>query len=366
MTAELYKGETMPGAGPSLFFVLIMMFAAFMQNSLYSLESRAGNRNSVVYYALMMVASSFAFYYTVSMLVSKNMTLILWVPYTVATVAGSIWGAKLSMSIESLFGITTRVDKQAKAPATAKAVLLVILAALIVLTILNTKKTPVEILALTGLAFAKTASFTAVRRSRNTNNAVYHSLISVVDGVLWYFMWRELFVGKLSLALFPPYLFGNILGGMAGQKISMGIEKLIGASADSHLEGKKMVSPLIPAGLLVLLGLAFTVGMHNFSIAWPLMLLALSQNISFAFISRARSRNNFIYHAIASIFSNGVWYATFRYVTREQMPLTLLAPYVAFTVTGSLVGVTVSMAIEKWLHITSDSHVVEKAVPKTA
>lgn len=352
----------------SIWFVLMLMFAAYMQNTCYSLTSRAGNRNSSIYYAFTMMLSSLVFFATLSMLVSKNMTLVLWIPYTVATVLGSISGAALSMKVERWFRITTipdKVDKKASKSKTAQISLLVVMGILILLAIILAKRSPMALLGLAGLAFMKDASFTAVRRSRNTNNAVYHALISVVDGVLWYFMWKELVMAKLSFDLFPPYLFGSVLGGMTGQKISMSIEKMLGTTADSHLERKDSVSPLVPAAVLFATGLAFAFVTGTFEAAYLLMILAVSQNISFALVSRARSRNNFAYHAIASIFSNGVWYLTFRYLTREQMPLILLTPYVALTITGSLIGVTVSMAIEKWLHITSDSHVLEKAAVKT-
>ncbi len=345
----------------SLSFVLLLVLMAYIQNTCYSLTSRAGNRNSFIYYAFTMLLSNLVFFSTLKMLVSKNMTLILWVPYTVATVFGSVSGAALSMKIEKLFNITTKPNKNTSTPKMAQVFLLVMMGILILLSIILARKSALALMTLAALAFMKDAGFTAVRRSRNTNNATYHALISIVDGVLWYFMWRELIMAKLTFDLFPPYLFGSILGGMSGQKVSMTIERLVGTSADSHLKNKDSVSPLVPASILATIGILFAVISKTIDQAYILMILAISQNISFALISRARSRNNFIYHAIASVFSNGIWYLTFRYLTREQMSLMLLTPYITFTITGSLVGITVSMAIERWLNITSDSHVTNPA-----
>ncbi len=345
----------------SIYFVFLLMFAAYMQNTCYSLTSRAGNRNSAIYYAFTIMVSNLVFFATLRMLVSKNMTLILWIPYTIATVLGSVSGAKLSMKIEKWFNITTRSDKKVSASKTAQISLLVVMGILILLSVVFAQKSAVELLSLAFLVFLKDASFSAVRRSRNTNNATYHALISVVDGVLWYFMWRELVAAKLTFDLFPPYLFGSVLGGMSGQRVSMFIENLVGTSADSHLERKDSISPLVPASILITIGISFVFLFGIFNKAYILMVLAIIQNTSFALISRARSRNNFTYHAIASVCSNGVWYLTFRFLTREQMPLVLLAPYVTCAVAGSLIGIALSMVIEKWLNATSDSHVVEKA-----
>jgi hypothetical protein len=77
-------------------------------------------------------------------------------------------------------------------------------------------------------------------------------------------------------------------------------------------------------------------------------------------VSRSRNRSSIRYHIIASIFSNGVWYATFSYLVVNKMPMDLFIPYTVGTVTGSVWGVKISMWIEKILHAESDSHLVKK------
>lgn len=93
-----------------------------------------------------------------------------------------------------------------------------------------------------------------------------------------------------------------------------------------------------------------------------LTLLALSfiQSISFSLVSRSRNRNNIPYHIIASIFSNGVWFLTFKLLVVNNMDIILFIPYCIGTVIGSVLGVKISMYIEKLLHATSDSHLREK------
>ena len=90
-----------------------------------------------------------------------------------------------------------------------------------------------------------------------------------------------------------------------------------------------------------------------------LMLLAFVQNVSFSIVSRSRNRNNMTYHLIAAIFSNGVWFLTFRHLVTANMDLALCVPDSIGTVSGSLVGQRISMFIEKLLGASSDSHLVK-------
>jgi hypothetical protein len=92
-----------------------------------------------------------------------------------------------------------------------------------------------------------------------------------------------------------------------------------------------------------------------------LMLLAFVQNVSFSIVSRSRNRNSMVYHLIAAIFSNGVWFLTFRYLVTSNMDFALFVPYTIGTVSGSLVGQKISMWIEKLIGATSDGHLVKGA-----
>jgi hypothetical protein len=90
-----------------------------------------------------------------------------------------------------------------------------------------------------------------------------------------------------------------------------------------------------------------------------LMLLAFAQNISFSIVSRSRNRNNFTYHIIAAIFSNGIWFLTFRSLVTQNMNLALFVPYTIGTVSGSVTGQKISMWIEKLIGATSDGHLTK-------
>jgi hypothetical protein len=85
-------------------------------------------------------------------------------------------------------------------------------------------------------------------------------------------------------------------------------------------------------------------------------LLAFAQSVSFSLVSRSRNRSSINYHIIASVLSNAIWYLTFRHLVTANMTLDLLAPYTAGTVGGSVLGVKISMVIERWLGASSDGH----------
>lgn len=59
---------------------------------------------------------------------------------------------------------------------------------------------------------------------------------------------------------------------------------------------------------------------------------------------------------IASVFSNGIWFLTFRQLILAEMSFMLFIPYTIGTVSGSLCGAKLSMWIEKKVGAESDSH----------
>lgn len=85
---------------------------------------------------------------------------------------------------------------------------------------------------------------------------------------------------------------------------------------------------------------------------WGVALVA--QNASFTWVSRARNSGSLGYHAIASVFSNGIWIASMFFIVdllsrakgNVPMMIGLGAFYIACTVTGSVLMHYVSM---RWL-----------------
>lgn len=88
-----------------------------------------------------------------------------------------------------------------------------------------------------------------------------------------------------------------------------------------------------------------------------ILFLAYIQNISFTIVSRSRNRDNMNYHVIASLFSNTIWFLTFRELIVADMDWKLAIPYVIGTVAGSVTGAKISMKIESLIGAKSDSHI---------
>lgn len=78
-----------------------------------------------------------------------------------------------------------------------------------------------------------------------------------------------------------------------------------------------------------------------------ILVLAFSQNVAFSMVSRSRNRDHMTYHAVCSVFSNGIWFATMHYLVAADLTFWLAIPYIIGTVAGSIFGAKASMKIEK-------------------
>jgi len=339
--------------------VLILMGLAYANNAFYSMVSRSGVRNSVLYHAVMTLVANFAFYFVLRQLVTENMTMALFVPYTVATVFGSLTGSSVSKAIEEFFGITTD-PKKTETSSESKRALNILLALLGALGILVGIFSPASwmTLSVAALGFGDNVTFSILRRSRNTSNTTYHVAAALLKSLAWYLLFQSLSLRGMAFEFFIPYCFGSVLGGMSGQKISLMVEKKIGATADAHLSADVSWTRLIPWKLIAVLALLTFVSIGIFGASAILLTLAglsSGQQLAFSMVSRSRQRNNITYHTVAAIFSNAVWFLTFRQLQVERWTPELYLPYAMGGIAGSVAGVGVSMGIEKALHIKSDS-----------
>src|SRR3989344_9499326 len=75
----------------------LVMGLAYLQNTTYALQSRAGMRNSNLYHLLAAVAASLAYFWSLQLLVRNELSLALLMPYVFATVIATIHGNKLSI-----------------------------------------------------------------------------------------------------------------------------------------------------------------------------------------------------------------------------------------------------------------------------
>lgn len=95
-------------------------FLAFAQSVAFSLVSRARNRNNTAYHIVASIMSNGVWFLTFKSLVTSKMDWMLFVPYTTGTVAGSVFGAKVSQVIEKWLGATSDDHIKPKAQETPK------------------------------------------------------------------------------------------------------------------------------------------------------------------------------------------------------------------------------------------------------
>jgi uncharacterized membrane protein YfcA len=92
-----------------------------------------------------------------------------------------------------------------------------------------------KVLVILALAFVQNVSFTLVSRSRNRSNMKYHMIAASFSNGIWFLTFRQLVRSDMNFILFIPYVVGTVVGSVCGVKVSMLIEKILGASADGHL-----------------------------------------------------------------------------------------------------------------------------------
>ncbi|HAU07530.1 MAG: hypothetical protein UW46_C0011G0028 [Candidatus Yanofskybacteria bacterium GW2011_GWF1_44_227] len=102
--------------------------------------------------------------------------------------------------------------------------------------------------------------------------------------------------------------------------------------------------------VLGLLGLASVAGAYMYGASLEVIIfiaaMAFFQNVAYGLQSRARMRDSNLYHIIAMFLASGVFFATFRYLTINNLPLVLLPAYLVGTCYGTLKGNNLSQYIE--------------------
>lgn len=86
-----------------------------------------------------------------------------------------------------------------------------------------------------------------------------------------------------------------------------------------------------------------------------LLVLAFVQTTAFSIVSRSRNRSSMKFHLTAALFSNTIWFLTFRLLVKSAMSMGLFPWYCIGTMCGSVFGVRISMYIERKLGATADS-----------
>lgn len=82
--------------------LILLMALAFVQSVSFSIVSRSRNRDNLNYHVIASIFSNGVWFLTMRELVVSEMSLTLFIPYTIGTVLGSVFGVKISMKIEKL------------------------------------------------------------------------------------------------------------------------------------------------------------------------------------------------------------------------------------------------------------------------
>lgn len=81
------------------------------------------------------------------------------------------------------------------------------------------------------LAFVQTTSFSVVSRARNRDHQGFHAAASVASNLVWFATFRQLaLVHEFGWAVAPWYIVGTVAGSLWGARLSMFIERRLGAS----------------------------------------------------------------------------------------------------------------------------------------
>lgn len=224
--------------------VAVILSLAYINHVTAGLSGRAKNRGSHKYLTITTAFSAAVWFFTFGFLIKNNMSMALFIPYTVATVFGSITGARVSMAIEKAFGFKPDEHKQISTEFKSLSsfihswyLLFVIVASCLFLAMYQ--ETTFLILII-GIAVYGSQSMTYVISSRasNRNNMTYHLCARLVNGTITFLSYKYFVDAKASPDIFAPVLLGQTLGNIFGQKTGIKIETRIGAVMDSE-EKKK-------------------------------------------------------------------------------------------------------------------------------
>lgn len=352
-----------PGNDPLV--VIPLLLFAYVQNISFGLTSRSRNRSSVIYHFLAATLSTFIFFWMLRKLILSELTLALFFPYVAGTVAGSITGAQISSWIEKKIGAV--MDIASGTPISKRSFIFQVWPLVFFGSILAAQflvadfRSEAILFSIAGLLFLQNFSYTIVSRAGNRNNHLFLLGTSIFNGIVQFFIYQKLVAYKMDWPMLIPYLSGSVSGGIAGAAVSAPIEKKTKASADAHVKtGAKIKIALWPFILLPIAVFVFAAALHNVLSHIFLFGLAVTQNFAFLAVSRARNRDNIAYHAIASVFSNGVWFLTFRQLYVSDLELPFIVPYALGIAVGSLAALYISLLIEKKISSVADAHIQPK------
>lgn len=222
------------------FFVLIA--SCFVRDFSFSMRTWVQNRNSEKLIIGVNVLTAVTEFFAWGGLFQTAMPWNIFLPYTTAGTAGSIFGANIAAWAGKKVGASADAHlKKGYNPTVFNPYPHIILGASIVGASIfwGGGFEFLFLLIVIGNSFAKSVAFTMVSRSRNRNHILYHLVSALGANGLWFFTLYSLALKNLDPHLAIPYIAASVSGGLAAVRIAMWVEKAIGASADAHVKQVK-------------------------------------------------------------------------------------------------------------------------------
>ncbi len=241
--------------------LLIVMCLALLQNFAYALNTRAAQRGNNWIIATTGLLSGLTFYISSAYLFSKNMPLLLLIPYMLSTTLGSISGAALSMIIE--WAIKSSPDQHLNKSKETKPwhdklpyiIFLSLVASWLVfqksifglfniplsklafpLPMLDTGSIPytIVIISVSVLFFMDSILQTLMSRAGSRNHTGYHVATCIPKGLVDFARASYISLNPKILEIVPVAIFSGCLGSLFGKDISERIEKWLQARMDTE------------------------------------------------------------------------------------------------------------------------------------
>lgn len=345
-----------------------MLFLSYGQNIGFTLSSRARNRNNMLYHMVAVLASTFVAFLTFRQIVFSQISLWMLPAYVAGTISGSLTGSYVSMWIERMTGAVADADPNApQKGGNSKTVGLILLGVLVAAWGAQVLFFSVDniwvLLFVTAAVFLPDMAYSMRTWVQNRNNDYLTLAVSLFNGLVDFLRYLLLIGSQMAWVVFVPYATGSTAGSVTGSTFGSWLGRKFKASADAHVkkgEMKKFNWNMIwlLAAMLVLGSLLFPV--KNVWQAIPFFLSAVAMHTAFAIVSRARNRNNAVYHLIAAFCSNGIWYLVVHQIGIAKTDLALIVPYIVGTGLGALIGVRFAMWIEQQVGALADAFVPAK------
>lgn len=353
----------------------LVMGLAYLQNTTYAMQSRAGMRNSNLYHLLAAVGASLAYFWSLQLLVHNKLTLVLLVPYVFATVIATVHGNKLSIYLEKMLGIYVE-DLRGKPQFLKLWPSVAILMAFLVWQIFNLGTQGLEVTTFKGenlilgldtlvilifLGIAGSFSFALLRTARSSDSYWFHALAFLLSTCVDFAKLAILVNFNLNWQLFLPVTTGSVIGSLVGANLALNIATRIQAKFDVHVFKQREMQEREQSGninwpitqivwlvsILTVQVFAIFLGFADVITSVVLLILSAWQQMSFTLKSRAGQRNNSLYLSWSSVFSNGVWYITMAPLAMGGITPDKAIPYIIGGAIGSLVGQLAGMRVER-------------------